>query len=77
MPEIARHDPDASLNLVLTDGRRILAVTWGDPASYLVDTDGVAVASEPWDDHPGWVDVPDRHLLEVTPDGITVTPLED
>ena len=59
---------------------RILGVTWGDALSYLVGPEGaeagVAVASEPWDDDPGWVDVPDRHLIEVTPDGVAVTPLE-
>ena len=74
--EVARLDPGASLNLLLTDGRRILAVSWGDPLSYLEDADGVVVASEPWDDDPRWVDVPDRHLLEVTPDGVTRTALE-
>ena len=74
--DVAGRDPDASLNLLLTDGTRILAVTWGDPLSYALHPDGVAVASEPWDDGPHWVDVPDRHLLEVTPDGVTRTPLE-
>lgn len=74
--EVARLDPAAFLNLLLTDGTRVLAVTWGDPLSYLVEPDGVVVASEPWDDDPRWVDVPDRHLLEVTPDGVTVTELE-
>jgi len=74
--EVARLDPGASLNLLLTDGRRILAVSWGDPLSYLEDAEGVVVASEPWDDDPRWVDVPDRHLLEVTPDGVTRTALE-
>ena len=74
--EGARLDPAASLNLLLTDGRRVVAVTWGDPLSYLVEADGVVVASEPWDDDPRWVDVPDRHLLEVTPSGVTVTELE-
>ena len=70
------------LSLLLADRERILAVTWGDPLSYLVEPDGVVVASEPYDDDPRWVDVPDRHHLEVTrPDGanaarITVTPLE-
>ena len=44
--------PAASLNLLLTDGTRILGLTWGDPASYLVLPDGVVVASEPWDDDP-------------------------
>jgi glutamine amidotransferase len=36
------------------------------------------VASEPHDDDPHWVDVPDRyrHLLDVTLNGINLTPLE-
>ena len=75
--EVARLDPEASLNLLLTDGTRIVGVSWGDPLSYLVEPDGVVVASEPWDDDPRWVDVPDRHLLEVTLDGLTATRLED
>lgn len=75
VPAVAAADPTARLSLLMTDGRRILATTWGDPASYLVEPDGVVVASEPWDDDPRWVDVPDHHLLEVTPDGITVTAL--
>ncbi len=74
--EVARLDPSARLSLLLTDGTRILATTWGDSLSYLVDTDGVVVASEPFDEDPRWVDVPDRHLLEVTHDGVTVTSLE-
>jgi len=74
--EVAARDPLATLNLLLHDGRRITAVTWGDPLSYLVESDGVAVASEPWDDDPRWVDVPDHHLLEATPDGVSVTELE-
>ncbi|MGZ4448714.1 MAG: ergothioneine biosynthesis protein EgtC [Nocardioides sp.] len=73
---VAALDPAAFLNLLLTDGERVLAVTWGDPLSYLVEPDGVVVASEPWDDDSRWVDVPDRHLVEVTRDGVTVTGLE-
>jgi glutamine amidotransferase len=74
--EVARKDPAARLNLLLTDGRRILATTWGDTLSYLVDGYGYVVASEPYDDDPRWVDVPDRHLLEVTRTGMTLTALE-
>lgn len=74
--EVARLDPAASLNLLLTDASRIVAVTWGDPLSYLVEPDGIVVASEPWDDDPRWVDVPDRRLLEVTPSGVALTELE-
>ena len=57
-------------------------MTWGDGLSHLVDDDGVVVASEPYDDDPRWVDVPDRHLIEVTLRGgtsrpeVTVTALE-
>ncbi len=74
--EVALLDPDARLSLLLTDGTRVLATTWGDPLSYLVEADGVLVASEPFDDDARWVDVPDRHLLEATRDGVAVTPLE-
>lgn len=75
--EVSRLDPTATLNLLMTDGTRILAVTWGDSACYLEEPDGVVVASEPWDDDPRWVDVPDRHLLQVGPNGLTLTRLED
>jgi len=74
--EVASADPDASLNVLLTDGTEIMAVAWGDPLSYLVEPDGVVVASEPYDDDARWVDVPERHLLEVTSSGVTVTALE-
>jgi glutamine amidotransferase len=73
---VARLDPDAYLSVLMTDGARIVGVTWGDELSYLVGPDGVVVASEPWDGDPRWVDVPDRHLIEVTPAGVTVTDLE-
>lgn len=74
--KLAAADPAATLNLLLTDGSRVLAVSWGDPMSYLVEADGVVVASEPWDDDPRWVDVPDHHLLELTADGLDLTDLE-
>ncbi len=72
---LAARDPQASLNLLLHDGTRIVGVTWGDPASYLIAPQGIAVASEPWDDDPAWIDVPDRHLIEVTPAGVNLTSL--
>lgn len=69
-------DPSARLNLLATDGRSIVATTWGDTLCTLQTPDGVAVASEPYDDDPRWTDVPDRHLVSVTAAGITLTPLE-
>ena len=73
--EVAAADPGARLNLLAADGTRLLATTWGDTLSALVTADGTALASEPWDDDPRWTDVPDRSLVEVTPDGLTLTPL--
>ncbi len=75
--DVARLDPTARLSLLLTDGSCLLATTWGDSLSYLVDAAGVVVASEPYDDDERWVDVADRHLLEVTSSGVAVTALED
>lgn len=63
------------LNLLLTDGRSIAATTWGDTLVWRADAGGVTVASEPYDDEPGWVPVPDRSLLVATPDGVDSTPL--
>jgi gamma-glutamyl hercynylcysteine S-oxide hydrolase len=38
--------------------------------------EGVLVASEPLDDDPHWVDVPDAHLVEVSGGDVTITALE-
>ncbi len=73
--EVGAADPAARLNLLAADGTRLLATTWGDTLSVLVTDQGTALASEPWDDDPAWRDVPDHHLVEVTPDGLTLTPI--
>jgi gamma-glutamyl hercynylcysteine S-oxide hydrolase len=70
-------------NLLLTDGESITATAYGDTLVYRVDGGGgsVVVASEPYDDEPGWVEVPDRSLLVATPPapggggGVSVNPL--
>ncbi|OBH88239.1 ergothioneine biosynthesis protein EgtC [Mycobacterium sp. E2733] len=74
--EIAAADPDARLNILAANGSRLLATTWGDTLSILRRADGVVLASEPYDDDPGWEDVPDRHLVEVTATGVALTPLD-
>lgn len=73
--EVGAADPAARLNLLATDGRRLLATTWGDTLSVLATPEGTALASEPWDDDPRWADVPDRSLVEAGTDGLTLTPL--
>lgn len=74
--DLGKRDPGARLNLLLTDGQRILATRWNDTLSLLRGDEGVAVASEPYDDDPRWTDVPDHHLVDVTGGVVTMTDLE-
>ncbi len=73
--EVGAADPNARLNILAANGSRLLATTWGDTLSVLRRSDGVVVASEPYDDHPDWQDIPDRHLVEVRDGVVTLTPL--
>jgi glutamine amidotransferase len=74
--EVGTADPTARLNLLATDGTRLLATTWGDTLSALTTDEGTVLASEPYDDDPRWTDVPDRHLVTVTPDGTALEALQ-
>lgn len=72
---VGESDPAARLNILAANGSRMLATVWGDTLSILRRPDGVVLASEPYDDHPDWQDIPDRHLVEVTAAGVALTPL--
>jgi len=74
--EVGMADPLARLNVLAANGSRLLGTAWGDTLHILRRDDGVVLASEPYDDAPGWEEVPDRHLVEVTFDGVTVTPID-
>ncbi|MCV7225903.1 ergothioneine biosynthesis protein EgtC [Mycolicibacterium komossense] len=73
--EVGLADPSARLNILAANGSRLLATTWGDTLSILRRCDGVVLASEPYDDHPEWRDVPDRHLVDINGADVTLTPL--
>lgn len=73
--QIGTADPLARLNIMAANGSRLLATTWNETLSMLQRPDGVVLASEPYDDDD-WTDVPDRHLVEVTVDGVTLTTLD-
>lgn len=75
--DIGKRDPGARLNLLLTDGRQIIATRWDDTLSVLRRDDGVVIASEPYDDDPRWADVPDHHLVQVSGGAVTLTDLEE
>jgi glutamine amidotransferase len=74
--ELGTADPLARLNVLAANGSRLLATAWGDTLSILRRDDGVVLASEPYDDDPEWEDVPDRHLVEVTAEGVVLRPLD-
>jgi glutamine amidotransferase len=73
--DVAGLDPAGRLSLLVLEEDRVLGVSWGDGLSYLEEPDGVVLASEPYDDDPRWVDVPDHHLVEVTSAGVRVSAL--
>ncbi len=64
-------------NFLLTDGASVAATACGDTLWYRAGPagDAVLVASEPSDDDPGWVEVPDRHLLAAVPGRVGISPL--
>lgn len=70
---VAAVRPDARLNLLITDGRSIVATRYGDTLWYRGGRDGgVLVASEPDEeetDHE-WHEVPDHSLLLATEAGV-------
>ena len=65
----------ATLNLVLTDGHRVAATAYGESLFVRDDGDAVVVASEPYDDDPGWAPVPDGSLVAADNAGARVAPL--
>ncbi|MFE4829425.1 ergothioneine biosynthesis protein EgtC [Streptomyces sp. NPDC056672] len=76
--EVATAAPASRLNLLLTDGARIAATTWGDTLWYRTGPgDRTVVASEPYDDDPRWRAVPDRTLLVATRADVLLTPLKE
>jgi glutamine amidotransferase len=62
------------LNLVLTDGVVVVATACGN-SLFVRSGRGVVVASEPFDDEPGWEPVPDRSLVEATAESVRTAPL--
>ena len=74
--EVAAADPNARLNILAANGSQLLATTWGDTLSVLRRDDGVVLASEPYDDNPGWQEIPDRHLVVVEDSRVSLIPLK-
>ena len=65
------------LNLVVTDGIRLAATRVGDSLWVLVDrhAGSTIVASEPFDERPGWTEVPDRSTVTAIAGHADISPL--
>jgi len=75
--EVAATAPGSRLNLLLTNGSTIVATTWTHSLWTCRRPGGVAVASEPYDDHPAWQEVPDHHLVVATKSTVDITALKE
>jgi gamma-glutamyl hercynylcysteine S-oxide hydrolase len=65
--------PGSRLNLLLTDGTVIVGTCWTHSLWVRAESTAVTVASEPYDDHPGWQEVPDRHLVVASSSTVDIT----
>lgn len=72
--------PESRLNLLLTDGSRLIATACSHALAVRRGGDRgkeeVTVASEPFGPASGWEPVPERHLLVADRDGVEFTPLQ-
>jgi glutamine amidotransferase len=82
--EVAAAAPGSRLNLLLTDGRQIVASTAGHSLSARLGTGDagpesgwVLISSEPLDDDPAWRPIPDGRLLVATRSTLDLTAWDD
>ncbi|WP_116247859.1 ergothioneine biosynthesis protein EgtC [Nocardiopsis sp. FIRDI 009] len=72
----AREHSEGRYNLLASDGESIVGTAAGDTLFVLRESGGgVFLASEPFDDDPGWYPVPDDSVVVATAHGTEITPL--
>jgi gamma-glutamyl hercynylcysteine S-oxide hydrolase len=71
--EVEAAAPGSRLNLLLTDGTVLVGTSWTHSLWVAELGSGVVLASEPYDDHPAWREVPDRHLAVATRSTVDIT----
>ncbi|MFI7576685.1 ergothioneine biosynthesis protein EgtC [Micromonospora sp. NPDC049497] len=74
---VAAAAPGSRLNLLLTDGRTVVAGVAGHALSIRTTPASVLLASEPHDDEPGWQPVPEGQLVEATATEVRVRALTE
>jgi gamma-glutamyl hercynylcysteine S-oxide hydrolase len=75
MAEVAAAAPGSRLNLLLSDGERMIATTFGHALSVRQQRDSTLISSEPLDPGPAWQPVPDGRLVVATAGRLEITPL--
>jgi glutamine amidotransferase len=65
------------LTMLATDGTAIAGTCIGEPLYSAERGGGVVIASEPYDDEPGWTEIADQTIVHVDLGGVTVTPLNN
>jgi glutamine amidotransferase len=73
--EVAAAAPGSRLNLLLSDGDRMIATTLGHALSVRQLRDSTLISSEPLDPGPAWQFVPDGRLVVATAGQVEITPL--
>ncbi|GIE82877.1 gamma-glutamyl-hercynylcysteine sulfoxide hydrolase [Actinoplanes philippinensis] len=73
--EVAAAAPGSRLNLLLSDGRQMIATTLGHALSARSLRDSTLISSEPLDPGPAWQPVPDGRLVVATAGRLEITSL--
>ncbi len=74
--DLDAHGVGGRFNFLLTDGGQIAATAAGDTLWHRTGPGCTVVASEPGDDAPGWIEVPDRCVLTAQAGTVYVSPLK-
>jgi glutamine amidotransferase len=72
---VAKVAPESRLNLLLTDGRTVVATAWWHALSVRLTEESTLISSEPLDDDPAWQPVPDRHVVTAAAGRVDICPL--
>lgn len=75
--QAATSAPGSRLNLLLTDGEKLVATTWTHSLWVREQRGCVTVASEPFGVTADWEEVPDQHLVVADVDHVSVTALPE
>ena len=76
MLEVAVAAPDSRLNLLLGNDELLVATAWWHSLWVRPGPGAVTVASEPIDDDPAWVAVPDHSIVIATKTTVDIRPLD-